>query len=261
VHCFIGYGHGTSFSCALTAGVAALWRAFFAEELASGVYDGVPFAWLFRQHLRDTARRPDGWDTARFGAGIVDAAALLSTPLPTPEEVAGPASRTASFNPFLAISDMFEGAEDAWNGLATFSSQLTSRVGRFGIDAVNATLVTLSELAATRGTFLQTAMAIGLRTAEQWATANAEMIEATWVEVQRYADETGDEIARRAADVANELADAYEQAAEAADQAAHAAAQAAEDAADDIVDTVEELAEAAGEGSDEVIEYFAGLFG
>lgn len=76
---FVGYAHGTSFSCALTAGVAALWRAFYADELTSGAYDDVATARVFRQHLRETARRPDGWDT-RSSARASSTSARCSRP-------------------------------------------------------------------------------------------------------------------------------------------------------------------------------------
>lgn len=76
-------GQGTSFATALTAGVAALWLAHFgrAAVLAQARARDVSVQELFRAALRQTARRPAGWMDGKLGAGIVDAAALLSLPL------------------------------------------------------------------------------------------------------------------------------------------------------------------------------------
>lgn len=76
---------GTSFASALTAGVAALWIAHFGRDAIrkQAQKNGVNVHHLFRAALRKTARPPKTgtWDTANFGAGIVDADALLKLPL------------------------------------------------------------------------------------------------------------------------------------------------------------------------------------
>ncbi len=74
--------NGTSFAVAHTAGVAALWLAHhgaarlrreFAEKLQH----------VFLSLARATARRVvDGWDGNQYGAGILDARALLEAELP-----------------------------------------------------------------------------------------------------------------------------------------------------------------------------------
>lgn len=76
-------GQGTSFATALTAGVAALWLAHFgrAAVRAQARSRNVNVQELFRAALRQTARRPANWPSGKLGAGIVDAAALLSLPL------------------------------------------------------------------------------------------------------------------------------------------------------------------------------------
>jgi subtilisin family serine protease len=77
----IAGGHGTSFSAALTAGVAALWFGAHSEELLAG--DPAKIVPTFRSLLKQSARPlPQGdWDLAEYGAGIIDAAALLALPL------------------------------------------------------------------------------------------------------------------------------------------------------------------------------------
>jgi len=90
---------GTSFATALTAGVAALWVSHFGRAAirAQAKKNGVKVHHLFRAALRKSARPPRSgmWDTQNFGAGIVDAEALLKLPLdqipialPTPPAVA-----------------------------------------------------------------------------------------------------------------------------------------------------------------------------
>ena len=89
----VGGGDGTSFSTALTAGVAALWLAKHRGELSNG--DPAEIVPKFRSLLKISAEAgaPQGWDGKSYGAGIVDAAALLdldlsdAKPEPPPEEV------------------------------------------------------------------------------------------------------------------------------------------------------------------------------
>jgi serine protease len=76
---------GTSYATALTAGVAALWIAHFTRNAirAEAARRGVTVHHLFRSALRKTARPPKSgtWDSTKFGAGIVDAEALLNLAL------------------------------------------------------------------------------------------------------------------------------------------------------------------------------------
>ena len=80
-------GNGTSYATALIAGIAALWRSYHGEELDSRNRAEIPL--LFRELLWQTAstdnQLPEG-----FGAGIVDAEALLRRRLPS--KVSGPTS-------------------------------------------------------------------------------------------------------------------------------------------------------------------------
>lgn len=78
-HDMVSGGQGTSFATAMTAGVAALWlndrRNRFIKSLPADT-------WLqeaFRHCLKSTANVPKDWDTAKFGAGIVDAFRLLQS--------------------------------------------------------------------------------------------------------------------------------------------------------------------------------------
>lgn len=76
-------GQGTSFAVALTAGVAALWLAHHGRDRvrAEAMRRGVTVQALFRSALRQSARRPEGWNARNMGAGVVDADKLLKLPL------------------------------------------------------------------------------------------------------------------------------------------------------------------------------------
>jgi lambda repressor-like predicted transcriptional regulator len=75
----VAAGQGTSFATALVAGVAALWLSHHgrAAVITEAQARGTSVQSLFRTAVRATARRPAGWETDRYGAGIVDARALL----------------------------------------------------------------------------------------------------------------------------------------------------------------------------------------
>jgi len=79
----IAGGQGTSYATALIAGVAALWLAHHGRSTivraAGSAHLSVQV--MFRRALTRSARRPDGWNTDKYGAGIVDADALLALPL------------------------------------------------------------------------------------------------------------------------------------------------------------------------------------
>ena len=74
-----GPGSGTSYAASNAAGAAALWLGHHGRDklvrLAEDRGTDVPS--LFRQALKDSARRPDHWDSSLFGSGIVDLHRLL----------------------------------------------------------------------------------------------------------------------------------------------------------------------------------------
>ena len=76
-------GDGTSFAVAALAGVAALWLAHHGAAAVQARF-GSQTQEVFRRLVIQTCRTPDGWDGTRYGAGIVDAKALLDEPLPDP---------------------------------------------------------------------------------------------------------------------------------------------------------------------------------
>lgn len=76
-------GDGSCYAAALTAGVAALWVAHHRLQLDACYPEPWQQPVAFAALLAATARRPAaGWPAEGYGAGVVDAAALLAATLP-----------------------------------------------------------------------------------------------------------------------------------------------------------------------------------
>jgi caspase domain-containing protein/subtilase family protein len=95
----IGYGSGTTYAVATTAGVAALWLDYHRNDPAlADLQRSGDLTRVFRRLVQETSWRPDrgaaqlppgvtcpvgaSWDAANFGPGIVEASRLLAAPLP-----------------------------------------------------------------------------------------------------------------------------------------------------------------------------------
>ncbi len=77
-------GNGTSFATAAVAGAAADWLAFHGRARIDAARGSLTRRDLFVQAMQASARKPAGFDTSRFGAGILDLDALLRQPLGAP---------------------------------------------------------------------------------------------------------------------------------------------------------------------------------
>lgn len=71
-------GSGTSFAVAHVAGAAALWLAHHGRDELIEHFGRANLASAFRTTLRQTVRTPTGWNDMRWGAGILNAEALLA---------------------------------------------------------------------------------------------------------------------------------------------------------------------------------------
>lgn len=87
----LSYGYtstlgGTTFATAMTSGIAAMWLLKHGEEIQHRYPEGWQRIEAFRAMVTRNAIIPDGWSaSAGFGAGIVDAAALMDAQrLPAP---------------------------------------------------------------------------------------------------------------------------------------------------------------------------------
>lgn len=89
--------HGTSYAVAHTAGVVALWLAHHGHQALVDRYGrrNVQAVLLSLLRTPGVCRLPAGWDQRNWGAGVVDARALLAAPLPAPHAFAA-AGRTAA---------------------------------------------------------------------------------------------------------------------------------------------------------------------
>ena len=101
---------GTSFAVAHLAGVAALWLAHHGRDALVARYGKQRIQQVFLQQVRTVGRRvPQGWKSTEYGAGIVDALALLQAPLPAASVVPGTRSLAVgrAFDPFGRIWSMY----------------------------------------------------------------------------------------------------------------------------------------------------------
>ncbi len=80
------WSEGTSFSTPITAAAAAFWLAHHGENKLSSLYQkGWQRVEAFRKVLKDSSLKPEGWETDKYGEGILDVEQLLKTPLPPAE--------------------------------------------------------------------------------------------------------------------------------------------------------------------------------
>jgi hypothetical protein len=223
-------GAGTSFSTALTAGTAALWVAHWGRNNLRDRYPNTPLAHVFRQVLQQSAIRPNGWDTQRFGPGMVNVQALLQTALPAESQVVPPPATNR--NTVVVVGDIVRDLNEAWyvlEDLAQDSVELGSRLARAGsLLARRAAEETMSWLG------------------EQYAAAVA-LAEQTAGDVKAKAEQTVAALERMMAD-----------AAEAAEEAAAQAAETAEETAEAAGDVVEAVVNTAGEVAEDVWNWLFG---
>ena len=69
---------GTSYSTACVAGVAAIWLSHHNRDKLIEQFDpDTKLQFVFKRLIKENARCPNGWDTNKYGTGIVDAEKLL----------------------------------------------------------------------------------------------------------------------------------------------------------------------------------------
>ena len=132
---------GTSFAVALAAGAAALWLAKHGRAAIRARYGPANVQAAFLRLARMTAAKGPGWDAARYGAGILDAGALLGADLPSLDEIAGaraggtgadratPIDRIAAVTPELTPRELRRALADL---LGVRTGQVDDRLDRVG---------------------------------------------------------------------------------------------------------------------------------
>jgi hypothetical protein len=108
---------GTSYATATTAGVCALWLQRHGAAALRARYGG-RLATVFMDLLKAHCRAVPGWNTRRYGPGIVDTAALLAAPLPA---FGGAVMRSASRAPTRSS------AGSDWARLQPYLPELTPK--------------------------------------------------------------------------------------------------------------------------------------
>jgi serine protease len=81
----VDQGTGSSYATAITAGACALWQAYHGRANLISKYKKVNLFDLFRLALGESCRKPQGWQTAQHGKGVLDVEALLKYTLPPNE--------------------------------------------------------------------------------------------------------------------------------------------------------------------------------
>ena len=118
---------GTSYAVTHVAGVAALWLAHHGAQSLRRRYGGQLQAVFLHLLRHGGCRVPAGWDAASWGAGVVDAAAMLSLPLPDVAAV-GPAVVGTGLSPLARLSALVSVDE------VELEDALTRRLGVTGDD-------------------------------------------------------------------------------------------------------------------------------
>lgn len=143
----VDYGSGTSYAVATVAGACALWLAFHGRDALIARYGADQLAAVFKDLLlADGVMRPSTWQNERHGAGILDAARLLSAALPDTPPAIGLRVRAAAAPPrpqdLDGILPYFPDAapQQVRRGLARLlgssESQLPARLDEFGDELI-----------------------------------------------------------------------------------------------------------------------------
>lgn len=91
-------GDGTSFATAAVAGAAASWIAFHGRDALAAAQHGATRRDLFAAALRESVTVPSGWNTAKFGPGILDVEKLFRFDIATaaPSQLQAPSDDVVS---------------------------------------------------------------------------------------------------------------------------------------------------------------------
>ena len=108
---------GTSYATATTAGVCALWLQHHGVATLRARYGG-RLASVFTDLMKAHCRSVTGWNTDRYGPGIVDAVGLLNAPLPA---FGGAAVRSAQRAPTRSS------AASDWTRLQPYLPELSAK--------------------------------------------------------------------------------------------------------------------------------------
>ncbi len=137
-------GEGTSFAVASTAGVAALWLAHHnLDHDSSGFGNGFYLQDAFGALLQQSARAPDDWDelNGKYGAGVVDAEALLQQAIPDTGAVSAGRRSMPEMTPLEILANIVdrdppELARQVARMLKTTEDELDSVLATYGSELI-----------------------------------------------------------------------------------------------------------------------------
>lgn len=260
----IKYGSGTSFSTALVASVAALWLGFHGKQNLLQQYQGtnVSLSDVFRHLIKETARKPriidrtpvgeifdvnEPWNEELFGAGIINAEALLDAALPNADDVSLPPAQEGNFVSW--IQDSLEYGEEVVEGLE-----------RLGADTLN----DLERLARESEEFAENLIRVltfaAQRELEEKAKEASDFLQDQWIQLEGIAQSTAGNLKLEAEKSTQELEEAWEEAEDAVEEIAEDIAETTEEVVDAATDLAEDIVEGASDGAEEVIGWVAGWF-
>ena len=122
----VGRGSGTSFAATTVAGLAALWLSRHGRGALVARYGAEKLPMLFNRLICATAARISQWKRGEFGAGLPQAVALLSAPLPD-----------LTTDAIATLGPQLDGHPDLDNGgLATFGHLFRANATTPGGDAI-----------------------------------------------------------------------------------------------------------------------------
>lgn len=205
---------GTSFATAIVAGAAALWLQRFRRDILIMRLRGrVPLQELFRAHLAASAHRPEDWNTALDGPGILNLTGLMNpVVMPLPETLPIPPYVTLSLTLTGPLSPFFDPATDSFTPppwvRAVFGDQAERIVDNFGEEITN--WIQTDPVIATGAQIIQEAV----DAARQVAEAAAEGIEDVVEDVEAFVEDVVEDVAEVVEDVIDAAADAASDAVE-----------------------------------------------
>lgn len=252
------WGDGTSFAAAQVASIAALWVAFWGRQQLLDKYRPakVPLGHVFRQLAMQTANPQrivdnttpllpcsEPWPRDRYGAGIIDARALLQAALPEPGDVMEPPKQQQ--NLITGIPEVNEWFDD-----------LIGDLEKLGSDAVREGRELIGEIGRQGDMWIRAGERLAAQTTRQAERAALDL----WTNAEALAGGAVGAAQGAARTIADQARALWDDVSQAAEDAADAAADGATQFADACEQGVKDLANSAEDAGDAVVGWVSSWF-